>query len=104
MGLCAVGAPKDDSRQHAPWETSQTLVSILGDQCMRVQNQCSVTNILQSLVTRRVLPAVARSGCAVLEKVCADNVDSEIVLTVRSSTTTPTQAVGQPASRPPLDE
>ena len=60
---------------NAPSEMSQTLVSILGDQCMRVQNQCSVTNRLQSLVYGRVLYEVAHSGCAVLGKVCADNME-----------------------------
>ena len=98
--MCALGGPKDKSTKHAPWETFQTLESILGDQCMHVQNQCSVTNRLLRLVIRKVLAAAARSGCAVLGKVCADNMDSEVVPTVRYATATSADAVGGRACRP----
>ena len=70
-----VGCSSEASRLLAPSETSQTLVSILGDQCTRVQNPCSVTNSFQSLVFKRVFTVFAHGDSAVRGELCADNMD-----------------------------
>ena len=69
--------------------------AVLDDQYMCVQTQGLVTNRLQSLVTRRLLAAAALTGCAVLVKVCSDNVDLEVVTTLRSVTARTAHAVGR---------
>ena len=44
--VCALLVRQRTTPGSAPRETSRTLVKILGDQCMHVQNQCYVTNRL----------------------------------------------------------
>ena len=63
---CALGAPTDNSWQRTPRKPSLTLVSILVDLYISDQIQCSVTNILQIIFTRRVLATASWERCLLI--------------------------------------